>query len=205
MNESKFYLKLGFTDDTASLGNKVTRNVTKGPGHVIVIVLEVKADGTHDQYYFESIGKTDSVTHKSGVRGPIPITDVETWAAAAKTRSFITVPEIGFLPLTQHEAEDAVCKMRNAVNTIYYAPLQLASNGLAARLHLRVTFGDGSPLSWTCCEMPIRTRVIPPRWWDLVGMDNINADEIWPGGTSMYSLYAAAQRIVDKYGRIQAP
>lgn len=202
MNESKFYIKLGFTDDSAAPFSSIARAVTHGPGHVIAIVLEHKPDGTFSHYYFESIIKTDPQTHKNGVRGPIPYEHVVSWANESNTRYLITVPDDGYLPLTHHEADDAIKKMKAAVNVIYYAPFQLLSNLLAAKIKMRLTFGQGSPKNWTCCELPLRCHVIPPRMWDTLNVLTITADEFWPGGPSQYSLYEGAQRVVEKYGTI---
>jgi len=203
MADSKFYLKLGFTDDSSLWVSKMIRKVTKGPSHALVLVLEVTPTGEQKLSYHESIAKTDAKTHKTGVRGPISFDHLASWLAGKENRTLLTVPEDGWLPLTQHEAKDAIQKMKDAVNIIYYAPLQLAMNLLAAKLNTRLTFGDGSPLAWTCVEMPLRCHVLPPRVWDLLNMLTLSADEFWPGGPSQYSLYAAAQRVVNKYGTIQ--
>lgn len=202
MKSSLYYLSLGFTDDTSVLVSRAIRGVTGGPSHAVVLVLEVTPSGRHERYYFESLMKVDKTTHKDGVRGPIPWTNLSTWLDEKKSRTLVTVPEVGYLPLDQDEARAAVEKLRDAVNTVHYAKLQLAGNMLAAVAKLRVTFGEGSPLRWTCCEVPIRCDVFPSRWAHLVGLKDVNADEFWPGGPSRYSLMAAAQRVVRAYGTI---
>lgn len=187
-------LRLGFSDDTASFFNKMTRKVTGGPGHAVV---EANLNG--DEVVYESVWKVDPGTHKSGVRW-IPLSQLKEWAAAGpQTRLYYTVPETGYLPLTDEEAAFAVSRLKDAIPIVRYAKLQLAQN-LLARTGLRLGFGGGSETQWTCCETPVRARVIPARWWDLLGLDGINADEIWPGGSSRYSLEAGARRIVQAYG-----
>lgn len=203
-DSSEYFMQLGFTDDTANVFNKAIRLVTGGPAHALVIVLEVKPNGQHDRYYFESIVKVDKATHKNGVRGPVPLSNLMDWLAEKDTRSLVTVPEAGYLPITQDEARRAMAAMKAAVNTIHYAKVQLVSNLLAAVVKARITFGGGTSKKWTCCELPIRCRVLPSRFWELVGMDDVNADEFWPGGPSRYSLFDAAQRVVDKHGVVVA-
>lgn len=202
MSESLYYLKLGFSDDSKSLVSKAIRRVTGGPSHVMVMVFEVKENGQHERYQFESFGKVDKDTHKTGVRGPVPLANLLDWLSSGEGRTLITVPEDGYLPLTNEEAREAVQNMRDAVPVIHYARAQLGGNFLAAVFKTRLTFGEGSPLRYTCCELPIRARVLPPRFWDLLGLDNVNADELWPGGPSRYSLMAGAQRVVQKHGAI---
>ena len=202
MSESLYYLKLGFTDDSKSWLSSLTRKATGGPSHVSVHVFEVKPNGQHERYYFESILKTDASTHKTGVRGPIPLTNLLDWLTSAEGRMLVTVPDDGYLPLTQEEARAAVRALRDSVQLVHYARAQLLGNLLAALLKVRLTFGEGSPLRFTCCELPVRARVLPARFWDLLGLDNINADELWPGGPSRYSLMAGVQRVIAVHGSI---
>jgi hypothetical protein len=199
---TQYYLKLNFTDDQELVTSKAIRRVTGGPSHVSVSVFEIADNGQHSRYYFESIGKRDKDTCKTGVRGPIPLTHLEEWLSdKPETRRLQMVPNHGYLPLTPAEADFAVKNMRDAVPTIHYAHLQLGGN-LLARFGVRVTFGNGSPLTMTCCELPVRTRVLPSRFWAALGLDNVNADELWPGGSSRYSLMAGAQRVVREFGEI---
>lgn len=202
MDDSLYYLKLGFSDDRKSFFSRAIRAATGGPSHAMVMVFEVKPNGQHECYQFESIMKTDANTHKGGVRGPIPLSNLLDWVTAEEGRTLTTVPEDGYLPLSQPEAKIAVRNMRNAVHTIHYARAQLVSNFLAAVFKTRLTFGAGSQLRFTCCELPIRARVLPARVWDVMGLDDVNADELWPGGPSRYSLMAGAQRVVNEYGAI---
>lgn len=202
MSSSLFYLTLGFTDDASCLVSKAIRAVTGGPSHALVLVTEIKPGGHAERYYFESIGKVDKSTHKSGMRGPIPLAHLVGWVAEKKSRSFVTVPDVGYLPLSQEEAAAAVANLRDAVPVIHYARSQIVRNFVAATIKTRLTFGDGSPLAWTCCEAPIRCAVFPARWAFCVDLRDVNADEMWPGGPSRYSLMAAAQRVVREFGTI---
>jgi len=198
-----YWLKLGFTDDRSLLTSKTIRKVTGGPSHVLVEVFEVTDGGRHDHYYFESMATVDKTTHKNGVRGPLPASKLAAWLAEKPaSRTLVEVPGNGYLPLTQEEAAAAVSHMKDATRLIHYAGLQLVGNFVAATLKTRLTFGSGSPLKWTCCEMPVRTRVLPPRWWDLLGLDNVNADELWPGGSSQFSLMAGVFRVIEKHGAL---
>ncbi len=188
-------IRLGFTDDSSCIFNKTVRAITGGPGHVLVEVTGVLPKPV----IFESVWKKDASTHKSGVR-MASLEKIQEWVAEKpETRIYYTVPDREYLPLTQDEAQAAVAKLYDSVRTIHYAELQLVGN-LLARAGVRLGFGGGSETRWTCCETVVRARVLPPRFWDLVGMDNINADELWPGGSARYSLEAAARRVVQAYG-----
>jgi hypothetical protein len=182
--------------------SKAIRRVTQGPSHVLIEVFEIDTAGRHHRYYFESIWKTDPATHKNGVRGPIPLEKLVEWVTAGSPAcSLVEIPETGYLPLTQKEAAAAVQLLRDATHTIHYAPQQLLRNFIS-KTGLRIGLGAGSEKRWTCCETPLRCRVLPPRLWDLVGAGDVLWDELWPGGTSRYSLMEAAQRIVRTYGTI---
>ena len=201
MDKSLYFLALGFTEDAALFTSKAIRRVTGGPSHVVVLVREISPNGRQESYYFESIAKADAVTHKSGVRGPIPLSRLSEWVDEKPSRSLLTVPDKGYLPLTQEEAADAVRRLRDAVPTTHYAHTQLGQN-LLARIGVRFSLGGGSDKAWTCCETPLRAGVLPPRWWGEVGMADVNADEFWPGGSSRYSLMAAVQRVIAAHGTV---
>lgn len=199
---SQYFLKLAFSDDASTFFSKMVRKVTGGPGHALVEVLEITDAGHREHYYFESVWRTDEVSHKDGVRGPLPLTKLVKWVNEKRPeRSLVEVPAIGYLPLTPEEATRAVARMRDAVHTIRYARKQLLRNWVAS-FGLRIGFGSGSPLAMTCCEMPLRCGVIPSRFWDLIDMRDVNADEVVPGGCTRFSLMAAAHRIVERYGII---
>lgn len=199
---SQYFLKLGFTMDTSALLSQSIYAVTGGPSHALIEVLEVTPAGRYERYYYESIWKVDPETGKDGVRGPVPIVNLLDWVAEKKAdRSLVEVPEAGYLPLSSEEAAEAVRRLNEAVPVIRYARKQLARN-LIARTGLRIARGAGSPTQWTCCETPLRTHVLPPRWWAVVGVGDILFDETWPGGDSRYSLMEAARRVVKEYGTV---
>jgi len=198
-----YYLRLLYTHDSTQMVSKAIHAVTGGPAHVAIEVTSVSEGEVFDVSYFESIWKKDKRLGKNGVRGPIPIQSLVDWAVEKPGRTLEMQPAVGYLPLTQDEALVAVLQLREARDVIHYATLQLVQNWMAAALRTRLSFGSGSPKTWTCCEVPVRTRVIPARYWGYLGMDHINADEIWPGGESIFSLRAGVERLLAAHPAIQ--
>jgi hypothetical protein len=210
----ELYLRLLYPEDRSLLVSKAIRAMTGGSSHVAAEFWMVSEGSTRvSRVYFESIAKVDSETHKSGVRGPIPSQKLVDWVAGKSTRHLviqpapvfegdITTPR--FLPLTQDEAFKAWSLLESAVPTTGYARAQLAQNLLALLPGgLRFTWGSGSDTRWTCCETIVRGRVIPPRFWDHLHMDTITADELTPGGSSIFSLYAGVARMLEEHPPIR--
>ena len=204
MQEYLLYWRLGYTMDEDSFVNRRIRYITKGPAHVFIHGYKAINGTAAEDFYFESIWTKDPATGKTGVRGPIPLSNVIDWRAAdPDNRTIEYQPKDGYLPLTQDEAWDAWHRLNQAVRTVKYAPLQLVQNWMARRLGIYIHKGIGSTSKWTCSETPLRAGVIPARWWDIFNMLSLRADDMWPGGVGYQSLHAGVARVIAKHGTIE--
>ena len=129
--------------------------------------------------YFESISKQDPTHKKTGVRGPLLMSNVRTWADDSRYRWLYEQEE---LPITEDEVKAAYAFAQKAVKEISYAPIQILRNELLLRLKLRISFGRmANSKRWTCSEfcsriMPesIRFKVLP--------LGDVLYDDVVPSG-----------------------
>lgn len=130
--------------------------------------------------YFESIWKTDPDTGKSGLRGPIPIANLEDWAKEDPHHKVYFQP---WLPVTPQEALEAYSFLMRHVPLVKYAKLQLAQNvhyALTGRWTIRRS--NKPDLLWQCAEtigraLPLRIQR------DFFGIGDAVFGMLVPSGT----------------------
>jgi len=186
-------MRLGYTSRESSVVSRRICKITGGQwSHVFAIFY-----GAGEPLYFESSWKRDKHTQKTGVRGPIPLSNVEDWQAESPDdHLFVTQPVAGFLPLSSGEVEGSFEIMDEAVHRVHYAKLQLAQNWISRRLGIFLHLGRGSVIEWTCSEAILRA-CIPPRLWVYFDLLNFGADDYAPSGTNGPSIFDATQSMID--------
>jgi hypothetical protein len=177
-------MQWGFTMNWKTWVSKRVAKITKSPYSHVVIIFSTD----EDEIYFESFYKADKQTSKkNGVRGPMPLSDLEEWVAEDPDERQLNIyPQVGYLPLTDHEVEAAYTELCKAVHHVYYAPVQIGLNLIAARLGWYLKRRRGSTDKWTCSETCV--RILPPRVWGYFGLQNYNADDFAPAGTVLPSV-----------------
>lgn len=185
-------MRYGYTANYAELATKAICRVSGGPySHCFPIFYNEE----HRPMYFESISKVDPHTHKTGVRGPYPLSNVVEWQAELPShRRFTMQPLSGFLPLTTNEVGRAWKLLGASVHDIRYAPLQIIQNWLTQRTGLRISYKQGSIARWTCSETCV--RILPARLWFWFDQLNVNADDIVPSGNKLMSVWAGTEAML---------
>ena len=185
-------MQFGYTTDRRTLVGRAVCYVTAGPwSHCLTIFR-----GMGEPFYFESIGKWDKTTGKTGVRGPIPLKNLQDWVGEAPGRSFATQPAgKATLPFAEAHCEAVYDMLCEAVHDIGYAYLQCANNWLESRTGIYIHIGHKlSRRDWTCSELC--THCIPSIWWKEYGLLYARADEIVPSGNQLLSLWDGTKAVL---------
>jgi len=184
-------MRFGYSVDLTSIVSRGICRVTDGDyAHCFAVFDEAEGD----PFYFESISKT--VKHRSeagvdlwkdGVRGPVPLKNLEGWAAEKPTKHIYELTD--YLPFTDEEIQETYRMLCIACHDIQYATLQCANNWVESRLGIYATtkWFRNAGTHWNCSETLMRT-CIPPRFWHYYRMLDIDANRIVPDGKRMVSI-----------------
>jgi len=187
-------MRWGYTVDRSEIISRAICRITGGVFSHSFAIFYDDPDHAGAPYYFESIGKRDATTGKTGVRGPIALGNVQQWAQERPRRLFALQPAEGFLPFTDEECRAAKAKLLAAVPRVSYAHSQILQNWLAQRTGVRVSFRFGSVDRWTCSETCV--RVTPRRLDHFYGLPELSPDDIPPSGERLVSLWSGTQAML---------
>jgi len=139
----------------------------------------------HCRVYFESIGKRDKLSGKTGVRGPYDLRRVCAWQAKhpkVRRLELVNLPDV-----RPEEVPRAFRRCCRAVPTVKYAFLQLVQNWKGVRLKLGIAPRRRSPDHWHCVETFVRVM----REWALrnARLGDVLFDEYVPAGKRGFGLY----------------
>lgn len=148
--------------------------------------------------YFESRGKRDSQTGKTGVRGPYPWSKLANWRDAKPDRRMLAI--VSMPGLTAWEIQTAYERCQWAVPNIKYAHYQIAQNARGFGFRRGIGLDKRSPLQWTCVEFDMRIlpgRVLTPHFQlgDFLFDEYAPWAEKGPGFYQMLLEYCRLQRM----------
>lgn len=148
-------------------------------------------------FLFESRAGRDSVTNRTGVRGPVPLSELDIWQAESPEKRAYGLQQI-VLPKGANADELGLCAFGIcawASRNVSYAPLQLWWNYVGFRAGRGVPLGRRTSDKWTCVEMVV--RALPP-WYSvpLLGLGDVLYDEYAPssGRLPKVGLYELIER-----------
>ena len=184
---------LFFTAVHGNLASWIIRRVTGGPySHVGIYFVDHRAP--HDVYFESHWGQWDR-NGKSGVRGPLPLVNLQAWESGSPKHILKIQPP---LPVSEDEALEMFVALDDATRSIHYAKLQLFHNWIRCRLGLSWYWGHGSSRRWTCSETAVR---VLPEWlrgrlrFSHQGIGDIIYDDIMPGGIN--GVYEAVEALLE--------
>lgn len=173
--------------------------------HGVAIKLATRGSYNHSLWWFENVGgmrvyyesywRKDEDTGKTGVRGPVPWSDLTDWAARHPRTRKILVQDLPY--------DDQLCNLalrfsQAAVKEIRYPMSQLWQNFKNNVLCLGNPRWAISPKAWTCSEAAARVwaHIDPAAVIEHLRLGDILFDQVAPSGRR-FGLMEAVNRFLD--------